>query len=94
MHVQFFDEKLAFFLLYQSDYLKGGSALTLTTRDNVEVDTEYFTSGDQIRMALEIWWKDRNRLEFFNSIIECSASRPAIHFEATKKYRESISALS
>jgi hypothetical protein len=43
-------------------------------------------SDDQIRMALEIWWKDRNRLEFFNSIIEYSVPRPAIHLEATKKY--------
>jgi hypothetical protein len=83
---QFNTEQLAFFLLCRSDCLKVGSAVTVTTRDHVETYNEYFMSDDQIRMALEIWWKDRNRLEFFNSIIECSVPRPAIHLGATKKY--------
>jgi hypothetical protein len=83
---QFSTEQLAFFLLCRSDCLKVGSAVTVTTRDQVETYNEYFVSDDQVRIALEIWWKDRNRLEFFNSIIECSVSRPAVHLEATKKY--------
>jgi hypothetical protein len=94
MFVLFLDEQLAFFLVCQSDCSKVGSALRVTTRDDGETGIEYFMSDDQIRMALEIWWKDRNRFEFFNSIIEYSVLRPAIHFKATKKYSVSINALS
>ena len=91
MFVGFLDEKLtteqlAFFLVARADCLNIGSAVSLYTRDGLETYNEYYIDVEQMKLLMPLWWGDRLKQRYIDSIMELSVSRPAVHLEATKRY--------
>lgn len=89
--VAFLDEKmtteqLAFFLIARADCLNVGSAVSLYTRDGLETYNEYYIDVEQMELLMPLWWSDRLKQKYIDSITELSVSRPAVHLEATKRY--------